>query len=388
VNVIGSVAAHDTRPPFLPLVPPSVLDRVRLLEGGDEAFPRMLDAIANARESVFLEVYGFKRDRVGEQFIAALSEAANRGVRVRCVLDGWGSVRDGEEIAGLLRDAGCEADIYNPLRTMLLGRFKRNHRKLLVVDDEVAFLGGINIGEEYGSRMGWADLAVELRGPVSGWLGRKLRGETPGQVDPAVRVYLSGFGGGRRLRKRYLKAIGSAERTLLIVNAYFLPDRRLMRSLRAAARRGVAVTLLVPGNSDVLFAREATRRLYGSMLAAGVRIHEWNRTVLHAKAAVVDGQLALVGSFNLDPYSMENLEALVEVHDAQVAGRLEACLRAWEARATPVRMVHVARRTWLDRVVLEATGGLAAAVATKVARLLRGAVRRGPRVKPEPGPER
>jgi cardiolipin synthase len=212
---------------------------------------------------------------------------------------------------------------------------------------------------------------VELRGPSCRWLGEKLRGGRPAPLGPGLHVYLSGFGGGRRLRKRYLKAIGSAERTLLIANAYFLPDRGLMRSLRAAARRGVAVTLLVPGDSDVPLAREATRRLYGKLLEAGVRIHEWNRSVLHAKAAVVDGQLALVGSFNLDPYSMENLEALVEVRDRGVAGQLEACLREWEARATPVPLAEVAGRSWLDRAVLEVAGGFASAFATKVARLLR-----------------
>jgi cardiolipin synthase len=121
-----------------------------LLDGGPEAFPRMLDAVERAIQTVHLEVYTFSREGVGEEFLAALGAAARRGVRVTVVLDGWGSALDGRYVQALLQAEGCEVRIYNPVLSLLVGRFRRNHRKILLVDGEVAFLGGVNISDEYG----------------------------------------------------------------------------------------------------------------------------------------------------------------------------------------------------------------------------------------------
>jgi cardiolipin synthase A/B len=313
-------------------VQPAVSDQVELLDGGSVAFPRMLAAIAAARISVYLEVYLFCRDQTGQRFLAALEEAARRGVRVKVVADGWGSARDGRAVASELRRAGCEVRIHNRLTALLLGRFGRTHRKLLLVDDCVAFVGGINIADEYGAdaRTAWADLAVEVRGPACARLASQLRGE---RAAPAgrVRIHLSGLGGGARLRRRYLKAIRHARERIDLAQGYFLPDAQVLRALARAARGGVRVTILLAGRTDVPFTRVATRYLYRQLLAAGVHIREWTKSVLHAKAAVVDGKKLLVGSFNLDPLSLFMMEALVEVDDRAAARAGEAWMRAHQA---------------------------------------------------------
>ncbi|MBI5070242.1 MAG: cardiolipin synthase B [Deltaproteobacteria bacterium] len=348
---------------------------VRVLDGGGEVYPAMLAAIEGARREVRLEVYAFALDAAGERFAAALGAAARRGVQVDLVVDGLGSALDGRSLQTLLEPAGVRVRIFNPLRAVFLGHFRRNHRKLLLVDDEVAYLGGVNVGDEYegGGEVepGWADLAVELRGPICAWLGRRLRRQQVRPLAGPVRLWLSGIGGGRPLRRRYLKAIGSARRSVSIAHAYFLPDRRMVRTITAAARRGVAVTLLLPGRSDVPFARSASMRLYRRLLAAGVRIHEWEGSVLHAKAAVVDGERMLIGSFNLDPLSLANLETLLEVHDQAAAGQAERWIARHVASARPVEADAVMNRSLLRRWVLDVAGSWAARAARLTGRLLR-----------------
>jgi len=296
-------------------------------------------------------------------------------VRVAVVLDGWGSAADGARISDLLRGAGCEVAIYNPLSSLLAGRFRRNHRKILLVDDAVAFVGGINVGVEYGDPSApdeprWRDLALELSGPVVAWLAARLRGRRFPPPGGPVRLHLSGIGGGGRLRRRYLKVIGGARRSLSIAHAYFLPDRRLVRSITAAARRGVAVTLVLPGRSDVPLARAASRRLYRRLLRAGVAIHEWTETVLHAKAAVADQRRLLVGSFNLDPFSLKNLETLVEVDDPATARAGEAWIERLAAGSRPIAMEDLASGSRLERWILDGLGLLAMRAANAIARLL------------------
>jgi cardiolipin synthase len=186
-----------------------------------------------------------------------------------------------------------------------------------------------------------------------------------------VQVHLSGIGGGGQLRRLYLRSFGAARSEILAAHAYFLPDRRFVRSITAAARRGVKVTLLLAGRSDVPLVRAATTRLYRSLIAAGVEIREWTRSVHHAKVAVVDGQKVLVGSFNLDPFSLANLESLVEIDEQVTAG---AARRWFEERAAVARRVfpeEVAQRGFGGRI-LDAIGSAVARLTEKVARLLSG----------------
>jgi cardiolipin synthase len=287
----------------------------------------MLLAIARARRAVRLEVYGFSPSGVGARFIEALASAAARGVAVYVVIDGWGSAMGGNTVANALRRAGCTVRIHNRLLALFVGRFGRNHRKILLVDDEVVFVGGINIGDENlaeGAQVGWADLALEIRGPQCARLGRMLRRERQ-RPDPASpRLYLSGLGGGWRLRRLYMEAFRAAKARIHVAHGYFLPDPGVLRALESAARRGVQVHLLLAGQSDLPFVRAATRSLYRRLLAAGVRIHEWEGSILHAKVATVDGSLLIAGSFNLDPLSLANLEVLVEVDEPRVVCQGEA----------------------------------------------------------------
>jgi len=361
-------------PPAIPR-PAAPAFRVAILDGGAEAFPRMLGAIDGARASVHLEVYAFALDGTGERFADALAGAARRGVPVRVVVDGVGSALDGRTLATRLESAGAQVRIFNPLLALFLGRFRRNHRKVLLVDDEVAFLGGINIGDAYAvpgvAGGAWADLAAEIRGPACAWLGRRLRGGRPRPLSGPVRVWLSGLGGGRPLRRRYLKAIGAARRTVWIAHGYFLPDRRLVRSITAAARRGVEVRLLLPGKTDVPFARPAMRSLYARLLRAGVVIHEWTGSVLHAKVAVADGERLLLGSFNLDPLSLVNLETLLEVQDPVAAREAQAWIAGHAASARRVELPEVAGRSFLRAHVLDALGLWAARLLRLAGRLLR-----------------
>jgi cardiolipin synthase len=332
--------------------PPSAPESVELLDGGEQAYPRMLRAISRAKKRVHLEVYAFAPAGIGARFIAALTEAAGRGVRVRVLLDGWGSARGGRAVAAALLAGGCDVRVYNRLLSLFVGRFSRNHRKILLVDDEVAFLGGINIGDENVAargRPGWADLALEIRGPQCAYLGQTIRLERRSPIDSSLHIYLSGLGGGWRLRRRYIKAFAGARERIHIAHGYFLPDGGVVRAIVAAARRGVDVRLLLAGRSDVPFARAATRRLHRRLLEAGVSIHEWTESVLHAKVATVDGRCLFVGSFNLDPFSLVNLEALVEVTDPHVVVKGEDWIQAHVTRSHLVTAAETSSlpRRWL-----------------------------------------
>lgn len=349
----------------------SAPESIELLDGGAQAYPRMLLAIAGAQRNVHLQAYAFAPSGAGTRFVEALTHAASRGVAVQVSIDGWGSARGGRAVAAALRQAGCAVRIYNPLSALLVGRFGRNHRKILLVDDEVAFLGGINIGDANvgaGERQGWADLALEIRGPQSARLGQMIRREPHRPIDSALRIYLSGLGGGWRLRRRYLQAFASARQRIHVAHGYFLPDRGVVRAITAAARRGVQVRLLLAGRSDVPFARAATRNLYRRLLAAGVHIHEWSRSVLHAKVATVDGSRLLIGSFNLDPFSLANLEALVEVADTQVVKQGEAWIQDHFARSRSVTSIEASSR--LRRWLLDPFGLLVARLAEAIGRLI------------------
>lgn len=339
----------------------------------------MLLAIEGAERSVVLHVYAFSPSGVGLRFVEAMTRAVLRGVYVEVVIDGWGSARGGRAVAKALRKAGCSVQIYHRLLSLLAGHFGRNHRKVLLVDDAVAFIGGINIGDENvreGTRLAWADLALEIRGPQCAHLGEMIRGVPHRSVDTSLRIYLSGIGGGFRLRSRYLKAFASARDRIDVAHGYFLPDRGVVRALTAAARRGVLVRLLLAGRSDVPFARAATRSLYRKLLTAGVHISEWNDSVLHAKVATVDARRLLIGSFNLDPFSLADLEVLVEVTDPPIVQQVDAWIQNHFADSRAVTFVEATSR--LQRWAFDPLGRLVARVVDGLGRIIAARRRRSP----------
>lgn len=335
-----------------------------LLDGGVEAFPRMVLAIEQARETVLLEMYLFRLDATGRCFVAALSAAAGRGVRVRVSLDGWGSSQDAREIEERLAAAGCEVTIHAWRWWFLRRALARNHRKLLLVDEQVAFVGGINVGDEYGvdgGVAGWADLAAELRGNACKRLARELRRERVQDPPEAIRVHLANRGGGWRLRRRYLEAFRGARTSIHLAQGYFLPNRQTLRALIDAARRGVEVSVLLPAHSDIPFATLAMRYVCAPLLAAGVCISEWHLSVLHAKAAVIDGRKLLVGSFNLEPLSLISMEALVEADDRGAAAQGERWMREHFRLAKAVEQGQLAdagRLRWLRSLLAAVLGSL------------------------------
>ncbi len=315
---------------------------IRLLRGGAETFPAMVAAIEAATRSVCLETYIIDDDRTGRRITDALCARARAGVTVRLLYDavgGWGMA---SSFVDRLREAGVEVVEFHPIAPWRRrwGLSRRDHRKILVVDDEVGFTGGLNLSDDYAATAdggrGWHDIHCELRGPVVADLGRLFRRTwlyAHGRPYPAppdastvagiaggatfARVLDNAFRRRRRvIRRAYLAAINAAEEDVLLANAYFLPDRGLRAAMRRAVARGVAVRVIVPGRSDVALVELAGLYLYHRLARAGVEILRWRGPMMHAKAAVVDGVWSTIGSYNLDSISLlRNLEVTVETLD-------------------------------------------------------------------------
>lgn len=308
---------------------------------GDEVFPEMLASIEEARSSVCLETYTFSAGRLGESFREALIRAQRRGVRVRLLLDAVGSRGLPGDFWDALRAAGGEVRQFNPLA---LKRFWfRDHRKLLVCDRRVAFVGGFNIAPEYegdGVRSGWRDVGLRIEGVLASRVEvsfdemfaradfahkifMRLRRSEANQsaVWSKEQLLLSGPGRGRSPIKRALRSDLERARDVRIVSAYFLPTWALRRDLARVVRLGGQVELLLAGKSDVPVAQLAARSLYRRLLKAGVRIFEYQPQVLHAKLVIVD-DVVYVGSSNLDQRSLQiNYELMIRFQDGEIAGQ-------------------------------------------------------------------
>lgn len=359
-------------------------NHLRLLRSGVEYFPALIAAIDLARHEVHLETYIFADDAAGRGVAAALVAAARRGVVVRVLVDGFGA-RDFEAGFGSeLAAAGVEVLVYRPE----VGRFafrrhrlRRLHRKLAVIDGQLGFAGGINVVDDFDGGTGDSprlDFAVRVEGPLVARLHlamrhvwRLVRWARLGRRPPAplplpnlrppagpdgVRAALlvrDNLAHRHDIEYAYLDAIRGARREILIANAYFLPGRRFCKFLLLAAARGVRVTLLLQGRSDHPLLHYATQSLYDRMLAAGVRVFEYDRAELHAKVAVVDDDWATVGSSNIDPFSLLLArEANIVVRDAGFADELRASLAAVVASAArEVRAEEQRRLSWHGRLV-------------------------------------
>lgn len=304
---------------------------VELLINGEAFYPRVFEAMSQARDEILLETFIIYEDKVGHQLQRALIEAAQRGVRVEVVADGYGTADLSAEFIAAMTEAGVRFHLFDPqprlagLRTNL---FRRLHRKIVVIDGERAFIGGINYSADhlgdYGP-MAKQDYAVEVTGPVVAQVhavSRRLMSpvlEPPSEVRPvtdltgditAVMVERDNGQRSTAIEAYYLEALRGARKRIVVANAYFFPGYRLLRELRNAARRGVEVTLIMQGEPDMWWVRTLARLLYNYLLRDGVRIHEYCRRPLHGKVALVDDEWATVGSSNLDPLSLSfNLEA-------------------------------------------------------------------------------
>jgi cardiolipin synthase len=325
----------------------------QLLRDGVEAYPAMLAAIRGARRSIHLETYMFITDAVGELFGEALAEAAERGVHVKVLYDALGSWTSRRSFFEALRVRGVDIRPFKPFSSLNRGLrhlLRRDHRKILAVDGEVAFIGGVNISAHWapeGEGGAWRDDVLRVEGPAVYELERrfvatwrmafqdKFRSwrETRRRRRQSARerrgdVSLAVLSSRRSIHRAYLHAIARARRSVLVAAAYFIPDRKLVAALREAAQRGVEVSLLLNAKSDHPWLVHATRAFYEKLLTAGVRIFEWERCVLHAKTAVVDGVWGTIGSFNLERRSLLfNHEVNAVFADPLLGRRLEESFR-------------------------------------------------------------
>ncbi len=355
-------------------------NRVGLLHDGAEAFPAMLEDIAAARSEILLEMYWFGSDRTGRRFAEALARRAKQGVRVRIIYDAIGSIEADDDMFVELEASGCEVHQYNPIapwrqrfRLGLVNR--RDHRKMLIVDGQIGYTGGLNLADPWAPEsdggQSFRDTMIRIDGPATADLRAvfmdswtKLAGEAAEPVPGVARIagapdetcgvtilankYL---GERRAIRREYLRRIRLARRSVYLANSYFLPDRTIRRYLLAAVRRGVDVRVLVPGKSDVPAVYFAARRLYEPLLEAGVRLYEWHATVLHAKTAVVDGSWSTIGTYNLDYRSWRfNLEVTAAVDDPGFGTAMERRFLEDLANAAPVDIRHFGFRPLAERI--------------------------------------
>ena len=322
---------------------------LQLLNNGDAFYPPMLAAIKAARTSVTIEAYIYWAGDIGRVFAEALAERAKSGCAVKILLDAIGSSSIGPEILELLKTGGCQVAWYNPIRWYTLSRFNnRTHRKSLIVDGRVAFTGGAGIADHWqGNARGpdeWRDMQIRLEGPgvfplqtgfAHNWqqtTGELLSGDPyyPALDDRgplAVQTLLSSpETGASNVLTMYYLSIVCARESIFIANPYFVPDPIALETLIEAKRRGVDVRIMVSGiRNDNWLARHNSVRLFGRLLAAGVEIQEFNRTMLHHKTMVVDRRWVTVGTTNFDNRSFaHNEESNVCFFDRGLAQQLHA----------------------------------------------------------------
>jgi cardiolipin synthase len=374
-------------------------NRLQLLRNGEAYFPALIAAIDRARHEVHLETYIFADDATGRDIAAALSRAAQRGVMVRLLVDGFGARDFDTGLGAGLGANGVEVMVYRPEAgryAFRRHRLRRMHRKLAVIDGEVGFAGGINIIDDFDTGTSPRfDYAVRIEGPLVArlhlavrhvwrlvrWAALGRRPPPPTFVPPQRPAAVGSVQAALLLRDNlahrhdieyaYLDAVRSARSEILIANAYFLPGRRFRKALLLAAQRGVKVSLLLQGRSDHLLFHYATQALYDRMLAAGVRVFEYDRAELHAKVAVIDQAWATVGSSNIDPFSLLLArEANVVVRDPGFAAELRASLvETISAAAREVRVEDQRQRSWRAR--------LASVLAYSLVRFMLGVTRYG-----------
>lgn len=331
-------------------------NRITLLKNGAEYFPALEAALDKAREHIHLETYIYRDDGSGQRIAQALMRAARRGVDTHLLIDGFGSGPLPQQLLQTMRDAGVQVLIYRPeVSPWRLRRYRlrRLHRKLVLVDSTVGFVGGINIIDdaELPDSPPQYDYAVAVEGPLVGEVFAAVRRlwnlvswaqlrhtrsrdhQRPMAAPPvgSVRAKLllrDNLRHRREIERAYLGAIGRAHQEIMIANAYFLPGTRFRRALIAAAERGVRAVIFVQGQTDHPMANYAKQAFYGRLLKAGVEIYEYQKSVLHAKTAVIDGKWATVGSSNIDPFSLVlSREANIAVYDHGFAGELRASMQ-------------------------------------------------------------
>jgi cardiolipin synthase len=359
------------------LLGPSILQGNQATEllNGDQIFPAMLASIRGAQKTVLFETYIYWSGEIGNQFAEALSERARAGVKVHVLMDWIGSGKIDAALVDKMKEAGVKVERYHPLRWYNLGRMNnRTHRKLLIVDGATGYTGGVGIAELWTGHGQdpdhWRDSHYRVRGPVvaqmqsvmiDNWA--KTTGTVLHGVDyfPAVAAAgtqaaqmfsSSPSDGNESMLMMYLIAITAATRSIDISSSYFVPDDMTRDALVAAVRRGVKVRLITPGpHMDAETVRRASRGLWGPLLEAGVEIHEYQPTMYHCKAMIVDGQMTSVGSTNFDMRSFRlNDEANLNIYDAAFAARQTQVFEEDLAQSARITLAQWRNRPFMDKV--------------------------------------
>jgi cardiolipin synthase A/B len=339
---------------------------------GKDLFPAMEAAIEKASVSVHLETYILGSDRTGRAFAELLAQKARTGVRVRVIYDSIGSIDLDPTLETLMRNAGVQVLEYHPVAPWRprWAWNRRDHRKILVCDGRVGFVGGMNLNDENApADLGggdWRDAHARVEGPAARDLDLLFRDvwsaqtgrwfETAGDAAThglarvkiaANQELINRF----VIREAYVNALTASREQVSIANAYFIPDWRIRRALARAARRGVDVRVMVPGRSDSSAVWHAMRARYDSLLTRGVRIFEWQGPMMHAKAVVVDRLWASVGTYNLDHRSLQhNLEVNVNVLDRAFAGELADQFELGLKGSREITLAEWRRRPLIERI--------------------------------------
>jgi cardiolipin synthase len=350
-------------------------NRVQALVNGDQFFPDMLKAIAGAQKTITFETYIYWSGEVGARFTRALVERARAGVRVHVLFDALGSQKIDEADVEQMKAAGVQVAKYNPLRWYSIVRMNnRTHRKILVVDGRTGYTGGAGIGDEWAGDAQrpehWRDTQFRVEGPavaqmqaafMENWIevtGDVLHGEDYFPELPRAGAQQAQFfisspgGGGETMQLMYLLSIASAKESILLSAAYFVPDDNEVRMLVEARKRGVRVSIIVPGKvTDSPAVRRASRSTWGDLLRAGVEIHEYQPTFFHCKVMIVDRLWVSVGSTNFDTRSFStNDEANLNVYDREFAAAQARIFEDDLKRSRRIALDQWQERPWTEKL--------------------------------------
>ncbi|MDH5546297.1 MAG: phospholipase D-like domain-containing protein [Gammaproteobacteria bacterium] len=347
-------------------------NRFKLLIDAEQFYAAMLDGIKNARSSLLFEIYLFESGKVADRFLKAFVDAADRGICVRLMLDDFGCRGLNKADRQRLQHEHIQMTYYNPVKLGDLRRsLFRDHRKLMIVDQQTAFLGGAGITDAFasGHHRQWRETMIQVKGPcVQDWVSLFAsvwsftgNGEFVEDALTKPREYANGDNGratcthalgDHEIKRSLLKRVRQAERQIWISTAYFVPSRKIRRALKIAARNGIEVRLLLPGrHTDHPAVRHAGRRFYTRLLKSGVRIFEYQPRFLHQKVILCDSWVS-IGSSNIDRWNFRwNLEANQEVESDEFSGLVQAMLDQDMHDSQEILLRDWIRRAWYRRVL-------------------------------------
>jgi cardiolipin synthase len=349
---------------------------IHLLETGKEFFPALIEAIQNARYEIFLETYIYAEDTSGKAVAKALRAAAKRGIKTHLLLDGFGSNQLSHAFIAALQADGVQVLFFRPQgkKGFPFKLLRRLHRKIALIDDHIAFVGGINIQDDFSPNplpYPRLDYAVSIRGPVLADIRKEVARlwrlasfrtlkikryapDRPHFVPPlqghmkAALVVRDNFRHHKDIEEAYLDAIDRAKESIIIANAYFLPGHKFRHALKSAVKRGVNVKLLMQGQIEYFWAYYASHALYRELLEGGIEIYDYTLSFMHGKAAVIDCKWATVGSSNIEPLSFFHArEANIVVEDQAFSRTLhQRLLHAIEAGSIAVTIENLSDSYW------------------------------------------